>query len=164
MIMTVKILGQNKTGTFCATVSRTMIIDSPVSEIWGIVGDYTGLANWVEGIQKTVSLSKVKNDFGAARKIHFKDGAQVIEYAVGWKENDHISYIATSGLPLQGYHATISLTTRTKGTQVKWSSFLISESSDKIEFLQFLESMDMFYAKSLVTLKQKLEKQNKLPP
>ena len=102
--------------------------------------------------------SKVKNNFGAARKIYFADGGNVIEYAVGWKEEEYLSYIATSGLPLQGYHATITVSQKGKNSLVEWSSFLISYDSDKKKFMQFLESMSSFYAGSLVHLKEKLEK------
>ena len=156
--MVFKILSQNKNGTFCGTVSESTVINSTTTEVWKIVGNYTGLGEWVEGVKKTESLSKVKNNFGAARKIYFADGGNVIEYAVGWKEKEYLSYIATSGLPLQGYHATITVSQKGKNSLVEWSSFLISYDSDKKKFMQFLESMSSFYAGSLVHLKEKLEK------
>lgn len=156
--MTQKILGQNKNGTFCGMVSQSATINVSIPTLWKTVGNYTGLAEWVLDVQKTESLSKIKNDFGAARKIHFVDGSQVIEYAVGWKDKEYLSYIATSGLPLQGYHATISVAPKGKNSQIKWSSFLISENSDKKQFQEFLVFMESFYAKSLEQLRAKLEK------
>jgi len=156
--MVFKILSQNKNGTFCGTVNESVLINSSTADVWKIVGNFTGLGEWVEGVKKTESLSKVKNNFGAARKIYFADGGHVIEYAVGWKDGEYLSYIATSGLPLQGYHATITVHPKTKNSLVEWSSFLISNDSDKKQFLQFLESMGSFYAGSLVHLKEKLEK------
>jgi len=153
-----KILSQNKNGTFCGTVSQSATINTSTPALWKTVGNYTGLPEWVLDVKKTESLSKIKNDFGAARDITFADGSHVIEYAVGWKDKEYLSYIATSGLPLDGYHATISIAPKGKSTQITWTSFLISQNSDKKQFSEFLDFMDSFYAKSLEQLKAKLEK------
>lgn len=156
--MTSKILAQNKNGSFCGTVSQNITINTTTPTLWKVVGNYTGLPEWVVDVKETESISKIKNDFGAARKITFADGSNVIEYAVGWKDREYLSYIATSGLPLDGYHATISISSKGKMCQVTWTSFLISQNSDKKQFLEFLSFMDSFYAKSLEQLKAKLEK------
>lgn len=158
IIMTSQILSQNKNGTFCGMVSQSINIGSAASAIWKIVGNYTGLPEWVVDVKATEPLSKIKNDIGAARKITFADKSEVIEYAVGWKDKERLSYIATSGLPLSAYHATISLYPKGKGCQVNWTSFLISPDSNKKGFTEFLEFMEGFYAKSLEQLKAKLEK------
>jgi hypothetical protein len=128
------------------------------SNLWKEIGNFIGLSRWVLDVKKTEFLSKIKNDIGAARKITFADGSTVIEYAVGWKEREYLSYIATSGLPLDGYHATLSITPKGKSCGLVWSSFLISQDSDKKKFEEFLAFMESFYAKSLETLKENLEK------
>lgn len=156
--MVAKILSQNKNGSFCGMVSQTNTINVSIPTLWKTVGNYTGLPEWVVDVKETESLSKIKNDFGAARKITFADGSHVIEYAVGWKDRQYISYIATSGLPLDGYHATISIIPKGKASQISWTSFLISQNSDKKQFLEFLVFMESFYSKSLEQLKAKLEK------
>ncbi|MFM7796372.1 MAG: SRPBCC family protein, partial [Candidatus Nitrosotenuis sp.] len=79
---------------------------------------------------------------------------------VGWKDGEYLSYIATSGLPLDGYHATISISQKIMSSQVKWESFLISQDSEKKKFSEFLEFMDSFYFKSLERLKENIEKAN----
>ncbi len=153
-----KILSQNKNGSPCGTVSQSTTINTSIPALWKIVGNYTGLPEWVLDVKKTESLSRIKNEVGAARDITFADGSHVIEYAVGWKDKEYLSYVATSGLPLAGYHATISIAPKGKASQITWTSFLISQDSDKKEFLEFLEFMDSFYSKSLEQLKAKLEK------
>ncbi|MFM7861167.1 MAG: SRPBCC family protein [Candidatus Nitrosotenuis sp.] len=156
--MSSEILSQNKNGSICATVSQSTIINTSISALWRIVGNYTGLSEWVLDVKKTQSLSMIKNEVGAARDITFADGSHVIEYAVGWKDKEYLSYVATSGLPLTGYHATISILKKGKASQITWTSFLISNDSDKTQFLEFLGFMESFYVKSLERLKAKMEK------
>ena len=156
--MAFKILSQNKNGTFCGMVSQSVNITTNTTALWKIVGNYTGLTEWVVNVKTTESLSKIKNDIGAARKITFADSSNVIEYAVGWQDRERLSYIATSGLPLSAYHATISLYPKGKVCQVNWTSFLISQDSNKKQFLEFLEFMEEFYSQSLEQLKAKMEK------
>lgn len=139
-------------------VSQSVNISTTTTPLWKTLGNFTGLPEWVVDVKSTESLSKIKNDIGAARKITFADKSEVIEYAVGWKEKERISYIATSGLPLAGYHATLSIFPKGKVCQVSWTSFLISNDSNKKQFAEFLEFMEGFYSKSLEQLKAKLEK------
>lgn len=156
--MSKTILSHNKNGSFSGTVSQSITINVSASNLWKEIGNFIGLSRWVLDVKKTEFLSKIKNDIGAARKITFVDGSTVIEYAVGWKEREYLSYIATSGLPLDGYHATLSITPKGKSCGLVWSSFLISQDSDKKKFEEFLAFMESFYAKSLETLKENLEK------
>lgn len=156
--MSKTILSHNKNGSFSGMVSQSITINVSTSSLWKEIGNFIGLPSWVLDVKKTEFLSKIKNDVGAARKITFADGSAVVEYAVGWKEKEYLSYIATSGLPLDGYHATLSITPKGKSCSLGWSSFLISQDSDKKKFEEFLSFMESFYAKSLETLKENLEK------
>ena len=156
--MVYSILSHNKNDRYSGTVSQTATIDASTSATWKVIGNFVGLTDWVVDVKKTEFLSKVKQGLGAARKIAFADGSQVIEYAVGWKEKEYLSYVATSGLPLDGYHATITIAPKGKSTQVTWASFLVSNSSDKKQFEEFLIFMESFYEKSLKNLKAMLEK------
>jgi len=145
-------------GRYCATVTQSVAIQKAPDEIWVEVGNFSGLDGWVEGVRKTEFLSKTRQGLGAARKISFSDGSKVIEYAVGWEDGRSLSYIATAGLPLDGYHATISILPKGKTSQVSWTSFLISDSQDKKKFEEFLEFIELFYKTSLKNLKARLEK------
>lgn len=129
----------------------------PSAAVWKEISNFVGLADWVAGVKKTEFLSKIKRGVGAARKIYFADGNIVIEYAVGWQDGKLISYIATSGLPLDGYHATLYIS-QNERTQLSWTSFLISNSSDRKQFEEFLAFIESFYAESLRNLKNRLEK------
>lgn len=156
--MSKTILSHNKNGSFSGMVSQSVTINVSASSLWKEIGNFIGLPSWVLDVKKTEFLSKIKNDVGAARKITFADGSIVIEYAVGWREKEYLSYIATSGLPLDGYHATLSITPKGKSCSLEWSSFLISQDSNKKKFEEFLAFMESFYTKSLEALKKNLEK------
>ena len=63
---------------------------------------------------------------GSKRLISFEDGSDVEEHIVGWKPKEYFSYIAISGLPLNAYHATISVQKSNKNTKVTWESYFAS--------------------------------------
>ncbi len=109
-------------------------------------------------VQKTVFLSEIERGIGAIRKITFDDGNIVEETIVGWNNGNYLSYIATSGLPLRVYHATISIAPlEKKSMKVSWQSFFNSEKMTKKEFSEFLNFMNLFYKNSLSNLKSSLE-------
>ena len=140
-------------------VKKSVIIKAPRENVWEKISKITELS-WLNGVKKTVFKSKTKQGVGAIRKITFDDGNVVEEIIVGWKNEEYFSYIATSGLPLRAYHATISLKPLGKITsQVTWQSFLNSDEMTKTQFLEFYNFMSSFYKDSLGNLKSSLEHQ-----
>ncbi len=138
-------------------VKKSVIIKSSQENVWEKISKITELS-WLNGVKKTVFKSKTKQGVGAIRKITFDDGNVVEEIIVGWKNEEYFSYIVTSGLPLRGYHATISLKPLDKMTsQVTWQSFLNSDEMTKTQFLEFYNFMSSLYKDSLGNLKSSLE-------
>lgn len=156
--MTYTIIHHNDNGHYLAKVSRAATLDALPKTIWDKISNIIGLTEWVIDVKKTELLSKTRRGIGAIRKITFLDQSQVIEYVVGWKPENYLSYIATSGLPLDAYHATLDISPKGKMSQLTWTSFLISNSTDKKQFEEFLSFIDGFYEKSLQNLKAKIEK------
>lgn len=156
--MTHSILAHAKDGHHIAKVTQTVTIDETSDKIWAKISNIAGLAEWVEGVKKTTYTSKKRRGLGASRKIFFDNCEQVIEYVVGWSDGKYLSYIATKGLPLDGYHATLSILQSGGSTRLTWESVLISEDSNDAKFSEFLASIDSFYKNSLANLKRKLEK------
>lgn len=150
-----------KNGHHLATVSQSVLVDVSPKTVWSAISDIIGLADWVFDAKKTEFLSKTRHGIGAIRKITFSDQSQVIEYVVGWNPGHYLTYIATSGLPLDAYHATLSILAKNKKTRLSWTSFLISNNANKKQFEEFLEFIESFYQKSLQNLKVKLEKKHK---
>ncbi len=139
------------------TVKKSILIYVSNDKAWEKIGNIVDLS-WVLDVKKTVFLSKIKLGIGAIRKITFDDGNNVEETIVGWRNGNYLSYIATSGLPLRAYHATISiLPLEKKLMKVSWQSFFNSEKMTKKEFSEFLNFMNLFYKNSLSNLKSSLE-------
>jgi hypothetical protein len=118
-----------------------------------------GLPLWLIDVKKTIFLSKKKRGVGAIREITFNDGNTIEEHVVAWKNGEYFTYVATEGLPLRAYVATISIFSKSKNsTQIIWESYLNSKKMTEKEFLEFLVFMGTFYEASLENLKHSLEK------
>ena len=91
---------------------------------------------------------------GSKRLISFEDGSDVEEHVVGWKPKEYFSYIAISGLPLNAYHATISIEkNKNKSVKITWESYFAAN-SPKQEFEDFVVFLTNFYVQSLKNLKK----------
>ena len=134
------------------SVKKSVIIDTDLEKAWSKISKIIKL-DWLEGQKSTKFLGEKKTGVGAKRLISFEDGSDVEEHIVGWKPKEYFSYIAISGLPLDAYHATISIEkNKSKSVKITWESYFASKST-KNEFEEFVEFLSNFYAKSLKNLK-----------
>ena len=141
------------------SVKKTIKIKASNEKVWRKISNIAGLPTWVVDVKKTTYLSKKKKDVGAVRLITFSDGNKIEEHIVAWKSKEYFTYIATEGLPLRAYVATISIKKKsTKLTELTWQSYLNSKKMSEKEFLEFLAFMGAFYEASLENLKAILEK------
>ena len=135
------------------------MIRTSKDKVWRKVSNIVGLPTWLIDVKKTVYLSKKKRGVGAVRLITFTDGNKIEEHIVSWKSGEYFTYIATEGLPLRAYVATISIKVKSKKiVQVTWQSYLNSKKMSEKLFLEFLAFMGSFYEASLENLKALLEK------
>jgi hypothetical protein len=117
------------------------------------------LSSWAVDVKKTIYLSKKRRNVGTIRKITFTDGSTIEEHVVAWKEGEYFTYIATEGLPLRVYVATISIKTKNKKTtQLTWQSYFNSKKMSIKQFIKFVTFMGAFYETSLENLKKSFEK------
>lgn len=141
------------------TVKKTITINASKDRVWRKISNIAGLPTWVVDVKKTTYLSKRKTGVGAIRLITLEDGNQIEEHVVAWRRGEYFTYIATKGLPLRAYVATISIKVKSKNTiQLTWQSYLNSEKMSEKEFLDFIVFMAAFYETSLENLKAYLEK------
>ena len=141
------------------TVKKTITVKSSKAKVWRKISNIVGLPTWVVDVKKTVYLSKKKRGVGAIRLITFTDGNKIEEHVVAWKNKEYFTYIATEGLPLRAYVATISIKIKSKkNVQITWQSYLNSKKMSEKQFLEFLAFMGSFYEASLENLKALLEK------
>ena len=135
------------------SVKKSAIIDSDLEKVWSKISKITKL-DWLEGQESTKFLGEKKAGVGAKRLISFEDGSDVEEHIVGWKSKEYFSYIAVSGLPLDAYHATISIEkNKSKSVKITWESYFASKST-KNEFEEFMKFLSNFYSQSLKNLKK----------
>ena len=135
------------------SVKKSVIIDSDLEKVWLKISKIIKL-DWLEGQKSTKVLGEKKRGVGAKRLISFEDGSDVEEHIVGWRPKEYFSYIAVSGLPLEAYHATISIEkNKLKSVKITWESYFASKST-KNEFEEFVEFLSKFYAQSLKNLKK----------
>ena len=135
------------------SVKKSIRIDTDLEKAWSKISKISKL-NWLQGQKSTIILGEKKSGVGSKRLISFEDGSDVEEYVVGWRPKEYFSYIAVSGLPLNAYHATISIEKiKSKSVKVTWESFFASDSTKK-EFDAFIEFLSNFYAQSLKNLKK----------
>ena len=141
------------------SVKKIIMIKTSKGKVWRKVSNIVGLPTWLIDVKKTVYLSKKKRGVGAVRLITFADGNKIEEHIVAWKDQEYFTYIATEGLPLRAYVATISIKAKSKKiVQVTWQSYLNSKKMSEKQFLEFLAFMGSFYEASLENLKALLEK------
>ena len=138
-------------------VKKSITINASKEKVWKKISNIIEL-EWLEGIKIVKSISSKKQGIGAIRELEFQDGSIIKEFIVGWKNNEYFSYIAVSGLPLRGYHATISLTSKNeKSIMVTWKSYFNSDKMTQKQFTEFYSFIGLFYVKSLNKLKTSLE-------
>ena len=135
------------------SVKKSVIIDIDLEKAWSKISKITKL-DWLEGQKSTKFLGEKKTGVGSKRLISFDDGSDVEEHIVGWRPKEYFSYIAVSGLPLDAYHATISIEkNKSKSVKITWESYFASKST-KNEFEEFVEFLSNFYSQSLKNLKK----------
>ncbi len=141
------------------TVKKSIIIKASKQKVWRKISNIVGLPSWLIDVKKTVYLSRKKRGVGAIREITFNDGNTIEEHVVAWQNGEYFTYVATDGLPLRAYVATISIKPKSRNSvQLTWQSYLNSKKMTEKEFLEFLVFMGTFYEVSLANLKNSLEK------
>ena len=141
------------------TVKKTIKINASKDKVWRKISNIVGLSSWLVDVEKTEYLSKKKKGVGAVRLITFADGTKIEEHVVAWNKEEYFTYVATEGLPLRAYVATISIKSKTRtNTELTWQSYLNSQKMSEKQFHEFLVFMGSFYEASLENLKRLLEK------
>ncbi len=148
-----------KKSFYTNTVKKSISVNVSKEKAWRKISNIVGLPSWVIDVKKTTYLSKKRRNVGAIRKITFADGNTIEEHVVAWKEMEYFTYIATDGLPLRAYIATISIKVKNKNTtQITWQSYFNSKKMTTEQFTEFVKFMGIFYETSLKNLKELLEK------
>ena len=152
-------VNSSKKSFHTGSVKKRITIKSSKDKVWRKISNIAGLPEWVVDVKNTTYISKKRRGAGTIRLITFSDGSKIEEHIVTWKNGEHFTYVATEGLPLRAYVATISIEKESKNkTKLTWQSYLNSEKMTEKQFFEFLAFMGSFYEASLENLKNILEK------
>ena len=152
-------VNSSKKAFHTGSIKKVISIKCPKDKVWRKISNIASLPTWAVDVKNTTYISKKKRGVGAIRLITFSDGSEIEEHIVGWENDKHFTYVATEGLPLRAYVATISVEKQLKNkTKLTWKSYLNSEKMTEKQFLEFIVFMGSFYEASLENLKKLLEK------
>lgn len=141
-----------------STVKKRVLINATKDKVWKKISNIVGLPQWIDEIKKASYLSKIKRGIGAIRRLTFDDGNVIEEHIVMWCPKQSFSYVATTGLPLRVYHATLSIQPKNKkSVYLTWSSYLNSKKMTTKQFKEFVLYLETFYEKSLKNIKNQVE-------
>ena len=143
-------------------IRRTVRVRAPRHVVWGRAGDLAGLPAWADSVRDVAYIPGYKGTLregvGAARLITFADGSRVEEHVLAWTDGEAFTYVATSGLPVDPYVATISLERVSDDlTEVAWQSYLGPGRLSEGEFADSVRGMERFYERSLANLRDLVE-------
>ena len=142
------------TRSYTDTISEDIIINVSPNKVWQILQNISSMKVWAEGVIDVKYMTTKRSGIGAGRLVVFAD-ATVEEYIVQWSKYNY-TYVATSGLPLDLYVASLAITEQVHNTKLCWQSFLKSEDTTRLEFNKIIKNMKNFYRNSLDNLKSNL--------
>ena len=100
------------------SVTRSVRVAAPASEVWRLVGDFHRLDDWHPAIAKSERAEIGEDEF---RLLTTKDGGRILEHLVD-KDSHSLTYrIVRSPLPVEHYEARIAVDTAGSGSEVRWS-------------------------------------------
>ena len=120
------------TPSFAATISRSLEVKAPVSDVWSVIGPFCAIKNWLPPVGQCIEDGKAP----PTRILVTKDGkAAFVEAQTARNDAEHsYSYkFLASPLPVSNYTATIKVTAKADGSSViTWSgSYRPDEGKEK---------------------------------
>ena len=126
-----------------AKASSTLSADA----LWKKIGDFCGIKSWIPAVQDcTLSQN------GKQRTIALRGGGEVVERLDNWDDANHTySYtILSSPLPVDDYHATISVVPDSGGSLLKWRSTYKAKGTSDAEAKKTIDGIYATSAKKLL--------------
>ncbi len=144
-------------GSHTDRISHDITINAESNIVWQRLRDIRSMKDWAVGVTDVKYTTTKRFGVGAGRVIVFENADDVEEYMIQWSRFS-FTYIATRGLPLCAYMASINVIDESDHTRVNWQSFLKSEDTTRSKFDKTVKDMKMFYQDSLAKLKSELER------
>ncbi|MGT2503974.1 SRPBCC family protein [Bradyrhizobium guangxiense] len=143
------------TPAFAATISRSLEVKAPVSDVWSVIGPFCAIKNWLPPVGQCIEDGKAP----PTRILVTKDGkAAFVEAQTARNDAEHsYSYkFLASPLPVSNYTATIKVTAKADGSSViTWSgSYRPDEGQEKAAD----EALNGVYEAGLAEIRTKFSK------
>ena len=122
-----------------AEVSMSLELDASADEVWGVVGGFHGLADWLAPIAD----SRMEEGGMVRRLILADDGGDIVERLMTFDhEARRISYsIVNSPRPIANYIATMVVRPAGDGTEVVWSSSFEPAGASETEAVEIVRGV-----------------------
>ena len=101
------------------SVSRSVRLAAPASEVWGIVGNFQRLPDWHPAFSGSVAEKVGDVEF---RHLTLADGGEIYEQLVDTTTHSYTYRIIKSPLPIEHYESRVEVWTTEGGSEVTWSS------------------------------------------
>jgi hypothetical protein len=101
------------------SVTRSLTLNAQLTEAWGLVGNFHGLANWHPAVESSTRETIGDEEF---RRLMLAGGGQILEHLVDKTTHSYTYSILRSPLPVAHYEAKIEANTAGSGTEITWSS------------------------------------------
>ena len=100
------------------SVTRSVRVGTPVSEVWALVGDFYRMHEWHPAVESTERQKIGDEEF---RLLRLADGGRILEHLIGRTTHSYTYTIVRSPLPVKHYEATIEVDTAGAGAEIRWS-------------------------------------------
>jgi len=101
------------------SVTRSVTLNAPLPEVWGLVGNFHGLDRWHPAVEKSVREAAGHEEF---RLLSLAGGGEILERQVDKTTHSYTYSIVRGPLSVKHYEAKIEANTAGAGTQITWSS------------------------------------------
>ena len=109
-------------------LSRMVQLPASVAEVWAVIGDFHGVADWHPLI---ASCEPAEIDGETYRHLVLDDGGKVFERLLETGPNFYTYEIIDGPLPVSDYRATISVVEEDEGCHVYWSAYFVPTAPDQ---------------------------------
>jgi len=108
-------------------VTRSVTLNAPLPEVWGLVGNFHGLDRWHPAVERSVREAAGADEF---RLLSLLGGGEILERLVDKTTHGYTYAIVRGPLPVEHYEAKIEANTAGAGTQITWSSSFTPTATD----------------------------------
>ena len=102
-----------------SSVTRSVVLNAPLSEVWGLIGDFHAADEWHPAIAESIRETVGDEEF---RHLRIKGGGNILEHLVRHTTHSYTYAIVRSPLPVEHYESKLEANTHGAGTQITWSS------------------------------------------